>query len=89
MYYDYGVIFGYSLTMTIMAMAMIGMILCPLIACAKGRSIVGWFFGGLFLGGIGLLIIIFLPKKKNFFKFGKALKKRKCRFGKIKVIFKL
>lgn len=30
----------------------ISIILCPIIAHSKGRSAVGWFFGGLFLGGI-------------------------------------
>lgn len=35
----------------------ISMILCLIIAHSKGRSAVGWFFGGLFLGGIGLIII--------------------------------
>lgn len=35
----------------------ISIILCPIIAHSKGRSAVDWFFGGLFLGGIGLIII--------------------------------
>lgn len=35
----------------------ISTIACPIIAHSKGRSAVGWFFGGLFLGGIGLIII--------------------------------
>ena len=38
-------------------------ILCPIIAHKKGRSVVGWLFGGFFLGGIGLIIIICLPEK--------------------------
>ena len=33
------------------------MIACPLIAKAKGRSVAGWFFGGMLLGVIGLIII--------------------------------
>lgn len=33
------------------------MIACPIIARSKGRSAVGWFFGGLFLGVIGLIIV--------------------------------
>ena len=41
----------------------ISMIACPIIAAKKGRSAVGWFFGGLFLGGIGLIIIACLPEK--------------------------
>ncbi len=43
----------------------ISMIACPIIATKKGRSAVGWFFGGLFLGGIGLIIISCLPEKYN------------------------
>ena len=41
----------------------ISMIACPIIASYKGRSVVGWFFGGLFLGLIGLLIVSCLRKK--------------------------
>lgn len=43
----------------------ISMILCPIIAHSKGRSAVGWFFGGLFLGGIGLIIVACLSDKNN------------------------
>ena len=43
----------------------ISMILCPIIAHGKGRSAVGWFFGGLFLGGIGLIIVACLSNKNN------------------------
>ena len=32
------------------------------IASSKGRSAVGWFFGGLLLGPIGLLIVGFMGK---------------------------
>lgn len=32
-------------------------ILCPIIASKKGRNAVGWFFGGVFLGVIGLIIV--------------------------------
>ncbi len=35
----------------------------PIIASKKGRSAIGWFFGGLFLGGIGLIIISCLSSK--------------------------
>jgi len=35
----------------------ISMIACPIIASYKGRSVGGWFFGGLFLGLIGLIIV--------------------------------
>ena len=42
----------------------ISMIACPIIAHKKGRSAVGWFFGGLFLGGIGLIIVSCLGKKR-------------------------
>lgn len=37
---------------------------CPFIAYNKGRSAVGWFFGGLFLGAIGLIIICCLSSNK-------------------------
>ena len=40
-------------------------IICASIASSKKRSGVGWFFGGLFLGLIGLIIIACLPKKDN------------------------
>lgn len=43
----------------------ISMIACPIIAHKKGRSAVGWFFGGLFLGGIGLIIIACLSDKSD------------------------
>ena len=43
----------------------ISVILCPIIAHSKGRSAVGWFFGGLFLGGIGLIIVACLSDKNN------------------------
>lgn len=43
----------------------ISVILCPIIAHGKGRSAVGWFFGGLFLGGIGLIIVACLSNKNN------------------------
>lgn len=41
----------------------ISTIACPIIASKKGRSAVGWFFGGLLLGGIGLIIICCLHEK--------------------------
>ena len=41
----------------------ISMIACPIIASKKNRSVVGWFFGGLLLGGIGLIIIACLKEK--------------------------
>lgn len=37
------------------------LILCPIIAGWKGRSVVGWIFGGLFLSLLGLIIIACLP----------------------------
>lgn len=40
-------------------------IACPIIAHNKGRSAFGWFFGGLFLGGLGLIIVSCLSNKKN------------------------
>jgi len=42
----------------------VSMIACPIIANKKGRSAVGWFFGGLFLGGIGLIIVSCLGEKR-------------------------
>lgn len=41
----------------------ISTIACPIIAGYKNRSVVGWIFGGLFLGLIGLIIIACLPSK--------------------------
>ena len=35
----------------------ISTIACPIIAGYKNRSVVGWIFGGLFLGLIGLIIV--------------------------------
>lgn len=43
----------------------IAMILCPMIAKNKGRSVIGWFFGGLFLGGIGIIIVYCLSDKNE------------------------
>ena len=37
----------------------------PIIAHNKGRSVFGWFFGELFLGGLGLIIVSCLSNKKN------------------------
>ena len=36
-----------------------------LIASSKGRNAVGWFFGGFFLGLIGLIIVAVLPNLKR------------------------
>lgn len=41
----------------------ISVIVCPIIAGYKGRSVVGWIFGGFFLGLIGLIIVSCLPHK--------------------------
>jgi len=40
-------------------------IISAIIASNKGRSGVGWFFGGLILGPLGLLIIAVLSKKEE------------------------
>ena len=40
-------------------------IACPIIAHNKGRSAFGWFFGGLFLGGLGLIIVCYLSDKNK------------------------
>jgi len=42
----------------------ISMIACPVIAGYKKRSVAGWFFGGLLLGLIGLIIVVLLPPKE-------------------------
>lgn len=41
----------------------VSMIACPIIAGHKNRSVAGWFFGGLFLGLIGLIIVSCIPKR--------------------------
>lgn len=43
----------------------ISTISCPIIANSKGRSAIGWFFGGLFLGGLGLIIVACLSSKER------------------------
>lgn len=39
----------------------ISMIVCPIIAAHKNRSVPGWIFGGFLLGLIGLIIVACLP----------------------------
>ena len=41
----------------------ISAVLCPIIAYSKGRSAFGWVFGGLLLGGVGLIIVACLRDK--------------------------
>ena len=41
----------------------ISTIACPIIAGYKGRSVIGWIFGGFILGLIGLIIVACLPRK--------------------------
>lgn len=41
----------------------ISVIVCPIIAAHKNRSVVGWIFGGFILGLIGLIIVACLPRK--------------------------
>lgn len=43
----------------------VAMIICPIVAHNKGRSAFGWFFGGLFLGGIGITIVSCLSNKNQ------------------------
>ena len=45
--------------------AVVSMIACPIIAHGKGWSAVGWFFGGLLLGSIGLIIVACLYDKSE------------------------
>lgn len=40
-------------------------IICPIVAASKGRSVIGWFFGGLLLGGIGIIIVSCLSDKSE------------------------
>ena len=40
-------------------------IICAAIASSKGRSTVGWFFGGFFLSLLGLIILVCLSNKKE------------------------
>lgn len=42
----------------------ISTVLCPIIGGNKNRSVVGWFFGGLFLSVIGLIIVSCLKEKE-------------------------
>ena len=39
----------------------ISMIVCPIVAAHKNRSVPGWIFGGFLLSLIGLIIIACLP----------------------------
>ncbi len=45
------------------------MVVCGVISAAiassKGRSVVGWFFGGFFLGILGIIIVAVLPNVKQ------------------------
>ena len=43
----------------------VSMIICPIIAHGKGRSAFGWFFGGLLLGGIGIIIVACISNKNE------------------------
>ena len=40
-------------------------VIAALIASRKGRSVVGWAFGGFFLGLIGVIIVACLPNRKE------------------------
>lgn len=54
-----------SLVFTVLGIiiTVISMIACPIIAKRKNRSVAGWFFAGLFLGLIGLIVVACLPRK--------------------------
>lgn len=53
-----------GLAINLVIMAVFGAI-ASLIANAKGRSTVGWFFGGFFLGIVGVVIVAVLPNLKT------------------------
>lgn len=40
-------------------------IISAIIASGKGRSGIGWFFGGILLGPLGIIIVAVLPKIKS------------------------
>ena len=41
----------------------ISAIVCPIIAYRKGRNVIAWVFGGLFLSLIGIVVVSCLPEK--------------------------
>ena len=43
----------------------VAMIVCPIVAHRKGRSAVGWFFLGLLLGGLGIIIVCCLSDQNQ------------------------
>lgn len=43
----------------------LAVIICPIVASYKGRSVAGWFFVGLFLGLIGIIIISFVKSENK------------------------
>lgn len=48
-----------------LALCIVFGVLCSKIARRKNRDKVGWFFIGFFLGVIGLLIILCIPKEET------------------------
>ena len=55
---DYGIFMVLGIINTLLAV-----IICPIVAAGKKRSAVGWLFGGLLLGLLGIIIVLCLPKK--------------------------
>jgi len=55
---------GLVLGMQLIILAVTGAIAAA-IASSKGRSVIGWFFGGFFLGIIGIVIVAVLPNLKE------------------------
>ncbi len=54
-----------TISIIIIIAYLLSIILCPIIAGNKGRSVFGWLCGGIFLGVLGLLIVACLPNLRK------------------------